>query len=161
QAQKNFEAAIQQQPKEAAGYLALAQLYGRQKKINEAYQTVEAGLRQAPNNLDLLIGKAGLLEFKGEYDAAIALYESMLKDQPGAMIVVNNLASLLADHRTDKESLARAGTLAAALKNSPVAQFKDTVGWVNYLQGDNQSALPLLEDAAAKLPNSADVQYHL
>ena len=85
----------------------------------------------------------------------------MLKDQPGSMIIANNLASLLAEHRTDNESLAQAGSLSALLKNSDVPQFKDTLGWVAYLRGDNSSALSLLKDAAAKLPNSSVVQYHL
>ena len=77
------------------------------------------------------------------------------------MIVANNLASLLADHRTDKASLAQAKSLAALLKNSEVPQFKDTLGWVTYQQGDYGAAITLLEDAAAKLPNNALVQYHL
>ena len=39
----------------------------------------------------------------------------MLKQQPGSLVVINNLASLLADHRTDKASLEQAESLAAGL----------------------------------------------
>ena len=105
--------------------------------------------------------KPGLLELKGEIEPAIAEYKSMLKDQPGSMIVANNLASLLAEHHTDKASLAEAGSLAALLNNSDVPQFKDTLGWVRYLQGDYSAAVTLLEAAATKLPNNALIQYHL
>jgi tetratricopeptide (TPR) repeat protein len=77
------------------------------------------------------------------------------------MIISNNLASMLADHRTDKASLDRAQTLAASLRKSQVPQFKDTLGWVNYRQGDLKAALPLLESAATELPNIALVHYHL
>jgi Tfp pilus assembly protein PilF len=77
------------------------------------------------------------------------------------MIVNNNLASLLSDHRTDAVSLERAYTLAATLRKSEVPQFKDTLGWVNYQNGDYAAAMPLLEDAAARLPNYALVRYHL
>src|SRR5262249_32962707 len=80
---------------------------------------------------------------------------------PDSLIVINNLASSLADHRTDKASLDRAISLAAALKRSPVPQFKDTVGWITYLQGDYKAAVPLLEEAAKALPNRAIVLYHL
>ena len=102
-----------------------------------------------------------LLEAKRDYDGAIAEYESMLKDQPGSLIVANNLASLLADHRTDKASLERANSLAQLLKNSDIPQFKDTLGWVSYQRQDYRSALTLLEDAAKALPNLAMVRYHL
>ena len=85
----------------------------------------------------------------------------MLKDQPGSMIVANNLASLLTDYRTDKASFAQANSLAALLKNSEVPQFKDTLGWVAYQQSDYPTAIAYLEDAAVKLPNYAMIQYHL
>src|SRR5689334_18222999 len=80
---------------------------------------------------------------------------------PGSLIVANNLASLLADRRTDKASLDRANSLALLLKNTDVPQFKDTLGWVSYQRQDYRTALPLLEDAAKALPNLALVRFHL
>ena len=122
---------------------------------------IQTGLHQQPQSFPLRLGKAGILELKGQFEPAISEYESMLKDQPGSMIIANNLASLLAERRTDKASLAQAGALAALLKNSDVPQFKDTLGWVAYLQGDSASAIRLLEESAAKMPNNALVQFHL
>ena len=161
QAEKYFHAAIKAQPTQVAGYKALAELYGRQRKTDEALTIVRTGLQQQPKSFELRLYLAGLLELKRDYEPAIAEYESMLRDQPGSMVVANNLASLLADHRTDKPSLDRAKSLALVLKNSDVPQFKDTLGWVNYQQGDYAAAVSLLEDAAAKLPNLALVRYHL
>jgi tetratricopeptide (TPR) repeat protein len=161
EAVKSFEAAIKQQPKDVVGYRALAEYYAGQRKIDEALLIVHNGLQQQPKNDALHLYQANLLEAKGDYEPAIAEYESMLKDQPGSMIVANNLASLLADHRTDKASLARASSVAALLKNSDVPQFKDTLAWVAYQQGDYPTAISLLEDAATKLSNNALVQYHL
>jgi cellulose synthase operon protein C len=161
EAQKYFEAAITKQPKDPGGYKVLADFYARQGKADDALKIVESGLQQQPKSFDLLLAKAGLLEITQQYEAAITEYQSMMKDQPGSMIIANNLASLLADHRTDKQSLAQAGSLSALLKNSDIPQFKDTLGWISYLQGDNSSALSLLKDAAAKLPNSSAVQFHL
>ena len=161
QAQKNFESAIAQQPKDPSGYKALADLYARRGKTDDALKVVETGLQQQPRSFDLLLSRASLLELNGQYETAITEYESMLKDQPGSMIIANNLASLLADHRTDQASLAQAGALTALLKNSDIPQFKDTLGWVAYLRGDYASAISLLEDAAAKMPNISLVQYHL
>jgi tetratricopeptide (TPR) repeat protein len=85
----------------------------------------------------------------------------MLKDNPGSLIVINNLASLLADHKTDKESLQKARNLAAALKSSQVPQFQDTLGWVDYQNGDYSAALVSLEPAAQKLSGLPLVHYHL
>jgi tetratricopeptide (TPR) repeat protein len=77
------------------------------------------------------------------------------------MIISNNLASLLSDHRTDPASLERAHALAVGLRKSDIPQFKDTLGWVNYRRGEFKEALPLLEDAARSLPDAALIRYHL
>ena len=161
QAKKDFEAAITQQPKDPAGYRALADFYARQRKFDEAQKVIQTGLQQQPKNFALQLSLAGLFEVKGEFEPAIAEYETMLKDQPGSMIVANNLASLLADHRTDKASLEQANSLAVLLTASQVPQFKDTVGWIKYQRGDYRAAIPLLEDAAAKLSNFPLIHYHL
>lgn len=85
----------------------------------------------------------------------------MLSEQSGSLIVANNLASLLSDHRSDNASLERATSLAASLQETQVPQFKDTVGWVSYRRGDYVRAVSLLENAVAALPNLALVRYHL
>ena len=161
QAENDFETAIKQQPKNAIGYLALAEFYARQKKFDQALQITKTGRQQQPKDFALQLTLAGILVAKGEFDPAISEYESMLIDQPGSLIVANNLASLLADYRTDKASVERANSLAILLRNSPVPLFQDTVGWVEYRQGNLSAAVPLLEDAAAKLPNLPIVRYHL
>ena len=161
EAEKNFKAAISSQPKSDIGYQALAALYTRQNKVDAALDTIKAGLTEQPDDLNLHLSSAGILELQKNYDGAISEYESLLKEQPNSLIVINNLASLLADHRTDQASLDQAERLAASLRDSEVAQFKDTLGWVYYRQGDFKASVPLLEEAAASLPGSALVRYHL
>ena len=161
QAVKSFKAAIERAPKNTEGYIALARLYLSQKNSDEALKTLQAGLHELPGNSTLRLTLAGTLELRGDFEGAITQYEAMLKDQPGSMVVANNLASLLSDHRSDKESLDRAYAIAAPLTKSPVPNFKDTLGWLNYRRGDYRNAIPLLEDAANALPNTALVHYHL
>ena len=161
EAEKSFKAAITHQPKVDIGYQALAQLYIRQKKIDAALDTIQAGLKEQPDSANLHLTAAQIRELKGDYEGAISEYENLLKQQPGSLIVINNLASLLADHRTDKASLDRAQSLAVSLRQSQVPQFKDTLGWVEYRQGDFKDAISLLKDAAAAMPNLALVHYHL
>jgi len=160
-AEKDFRAAIARQPKDATGYSALADLDIRQKNLDGALDVLRLGLKEQPDSSNLHLALAGALERKGDYEAAISEYEYLIKQQPGSMVIINNLASLLTDRRTDKASLDRARVLAASLRESQVPQFKDTLGWINYRQGDFKTAVPLLEAAAASLPNAASVHYHL
>ena len=161
QAEVNFKAAIDNQPKSDIGYQALANLYIHQDKVDAALDVIQAGLKDLPDdaNLQLIIG--GLLELKGNYEGAISEYQVTAEAAAWFLVVINNLASLLADHRTDKASLEQAESLAASLQNSQVAQFKDTLGWVYNRQGDFKASVPLLEEASASLPGAALVHYHL
>jgi tetratricopeptide (TPR) repeat protein len=161
EALKNFNTAIAKDPKDVNGYRALAEFYLRKRDIDAAQNAIRAGLKERPDSAALHLLLAGTLERKGDYDSAIAEYEAMLDKDPGSLIVANNLASLLADHRTDDASLERAQSLAAILQKSPVPQFKGTLGWISYRKGDYSGAIPLLEQAAAALPNRAVAHYHL
>jgi len=161
EAVKSFKEAIRVQPQDVAGYRGLANLYLTQRNADEALQVIRAGLQQLPDNAILHLELAGIYEQKADYEAAISEYESMLAKEPGSLVVLNNLASLLADRRTDKASFEQAKSLATSLRKSPVPQFKDTLGWVDYRQGDYKNAIPLLEEAAGGLPNGALVRYHL
>jgi tetratricopeptide (TPR) repeat protein len=161
EATKSFKAAIEAQPKNAVGYRALAELYTSQKKYDEALSVAQAGLREQPASIPLLLARAGILELSGDIEGAIEQNESLLKEQPGSLVVANNLASLLSEHRTDKASLERAYGLAKSLAKSPIPQFKDTLGWISHLRGDLRTAIPLLEEAVTELPNNPSVHYHL
>ena len=161
QAVKSFKTAIEKEPKNIAGYRALANLYTSQKNNEAALEVIRAGLRQQPNSVVLHIDLAGILGQRGDYEEAMSEYENILTLQPGSLIAANNLASMLSDHRTDKASLERSRSLAAILRDSPEPQFKDTLGWVSYRRGDFKNAVPLLEAAAAALPDQALVHYHL
>jgi tetratricopeptide (TPR) repeat protein len=161
QALKSLQAAIERQPKNMVGYRALASFYVREKNFDEAEKVVRAGLREESDNFAMRLALAEVLESKGDYGAAIAEYESMLKEQPSSLIAANNLASLLSDHRGDKASLERAYSIATVLRKSQVPSFKDTLGWIYYQRGDYKNALPLLEEAAAAMPDRAMVRYHL
>ena len=161
QAEANFKAAIQHQPNSDIGYRALVDLYLRENKTDSALDSVQAAIKAIPNSPTLKLTKAGILEKNGNFDAAISEYEDLLKQQPGAPLIANNLASLLADHRTDKASLDQAQGLIAVLRSSPIPQFKDTMGWVTYRQGNSKAAVSLLEDAVKAMPSNPLVHYHL
>ena len=161
QAEKNFKAAIDNQPIDNVGYRALAGLYVRQRNFDAALDVLRCGIKLLPDNEGLHLTLAGTLDLKGDFEGAISEYEYLSKQQPGSMLIINNLASLLAEHRTDKASLDQAKSLAVSLKDASIAQFKDTLGWVDYREGNFKDAVALLEAAAAALPDLALVHYHL
>ena len=161
QAINSFKTAIEKQPKDSKAYAELAALYLRQENNEAAELAVRAGLKQMPNDFALHIALGGLLERRGDYEGAISEYQNAFTQQPGSLIAINDLASTLADHRTDPASFKRAESLAAGLRESGVPQFKDTLGWVSYREGKFTDAISLLEQASAALPDLALVRYHL
>ena len=161
QAIKSFQTAIDKQPKDVSGYRALSDMYLSQKDAASALKTLQAGLKQQPDSPTLQMALAGVYELTGKYDDAISAYEKLLTQQPGSLIAANNLASLLVDHRSDKASIERAQVLVKDLRQSPVAQFKDTIGWVSYKAGDYKAAIPALQGAVEALPDLAVIRYHL
>jgi cellulose synthase operon protein C len=158
---KNFLAAAKAHPKDIVGYRALVDLYISQKNYDEAIKVVRSGIQQQPDVISLHMILAGALERKADYESAISEYEFILGKQPGNLIAANNLASLLLDHRTDMASLKKTQSLAAILRKSEIPQFKDTLGWASYHQGDYRSAVSLSEEAVAALPDQAVTRYHL
>ena len=161
EAEASYKLAIERQPESPVGYIALSKHYLSQKQVAEAEAVLKTGRGKAPKDLSLNLVFAGLLEMKNDTEGAIGVYEEQLKATPDALIVINNLSSLLADYRTDPESLERAHQLAQRLEAIDVPQFKDTLGWVAYRRGDYRAALLNLEQAAEKLPGLALVKYHL
>jgi tetratricopeptide (TPR) repeat protein len=143
------------------GYAALGQLYLSNKHFQQAEDILREGLKRQTNNNVLHLQLAMALELSGQYDAAIAEYETMFAADPRSTIVANNLASLLSDHRDDPASLDRAFTIASRLKGSDVPQFLDTLGWIYSLKGEYDQALPLVKTAAENVPESGTYQYHL
>lgn len=158
----SFSAAIKAQPNDPAGYQALANLYRREKNYDEAIRILRQGIRRRPEVAQLQMALASALEQKGDYDGAISQYGSILDENPGDLIASNNLASLLLDYRRETPNrVQRAQAIAEVLRNSQVPQFKDTLGWVKYHQGDYSGAASLCEEAVAALPDQAAVRYHL
>ena len=158
---QSLRSAIAKQPNDPAPYIVLSNLYAGKKDFDAATDVIQQGLRVLPGNLNVRMTSAALQIQKGDSNAAIAQYESILKDQPTVVIAINNLVSLLLDNRSDKESIDRAVSLAEGLKSAAVPQFQDTYGWAQFKSGDYASSISALEAALTKMPSSAAVHYHL
>jgi len=159
-ARQAYEAVLGLNPAAVPAYMGLMRNELAQGRTAQADEWLAKGLQATNNDYDLRLARASVLETLARYDDAIAIYETLLKDRPGAEVVINNLASLLSDHRTDKASHDRAYELAQRFRNSQVPQFRDTLGWAAYRVGRLEDAVLLLKSAADALPELPIVHYH-
>ena len=160
-ASQTFERAISQQPKNTAGYTNLANLQMREGNTAAAEQVIKQGLLAAPGDFDLLMAQASIYEVSARFEEAIAAYEALLKSYPGSDTAINNLASLLSEHRADQASLQRAYEMTQRFSRSDSPYFKDTLGWASYRLGKFDEGLPLIESAARQMPEQPVFRYHL
>lgn len=153
--------ATQLEPKWDAPYSSLAILDIRRGNKRAAIERFREGLEHNPGNLNLTMRLASTHETLNEFNKAIDLYESVLKSHPGNTLVINNLAALLVDHKTDKQSLDRARELVTNLKSAKLPAVLDTLGWVYHKTGDSQNAVQVLKRVVEKAPKVPVFQYHL
>ncbi|MBT8126654.1 MAG: tetratricopeptide repeat protein, partial [Gammaproteobacteria bacterium] len=158
---KVLKDSITQDKTRIESYLALASVYSNKKDNEQTIAVLQDGVKANPDDTKLGITLAGYYEKVGNIDYAIKHYEYILADRPENLIANNNLASLLADHRTDEASLKRAKEIADILKyvNQPIVL--DTVGWVYFKTGNITDAIAVLEKVVAAQPNTPIFSYHL
>ena len=160
-AERTFRDLVEEDPTRTRIWMELSRLRARQGDLDGSAKAVRDGLAAVPEDSNLLWANASILERNGDIDGAIAIYEGLYERNSNAMVIANNLASLLATHRTDDASLEQAWTMARRLRDSDVAAFQDTYGWIAFRRGEVEEALPYLENAAQGLPQDAVVQVHL
>lgn len=148
-------------PQFEQGWLGLVNLQRARGDEAGAQASLAAALEAVPTSRTMRWMRAGDLERSGDAEGAIALYEVLYAEDSNWAIVANNLASLLANHRSDAESLNRAYVIARRLRGIEVPAFQDTYGWIAFRRGNLDDALAHLEPAAKGLPGDMSVQYHL
>jgi len=119
-------------------------------------------MKVAPLEPQLIVETALLYEKQGRIDDAIARYDALYKREPSVQqLAANNLAMLLVTYKKDQLSLDRARDLTASFANSDNGAFLDTHGWVRFKRGELAEALPVLERAVSRAPDSKVIRYHL
>jgi tetratricopeptide (TPR) repeat protein len=158
---KTLRESIMEDKTRTQSYMSLAALYNNQNDIEQAISVMQDGVNANPDDARLGIALAGYYERAGDIDSAIKQYDTILADKPDNLLANNNVAALLADHRSDEASLQRARDIADKLKavNQPV--IMDTVGWVYYKSGDFTEAVNVLSQVVEAQPNVPVFNYHL
>lgn len=160
EAAKSFQRAMEIQPGLEAARSNLARLHLNRREFSEAERLLKEGLQVAPRSVALRLQLAELHQYRESPDLAIAEYEAILAFAPGQDVAANNLASLLADTRSDRPSMERALALSKRFERSPNALYLDTLGWSYYRLGDYARAVEVLRRAADGL-DAPLIHYHL
>ncbi|HUU93036.1 MAG TPA: tetratricopeptide repeat protein [Phycisphaerae bacterium] len=133
---------------------------GEHEKAAQIYRLVAEAEK---GNLQSVMHQAVAIERAGQPEKALPLYRQVWeKDQDPT--AANNAAYIVSElYPKDAAKLAEAATWAdAAVKAAPrTAAYRDTLGWIAYLQGRNDEARTELRRAVKGLPDSPEVHYHL
>lgn len=161
EAETIYRALVTEDPARAAVWLELSRIKQRQGDRAAAQAVIDEALGHLADNGDLQLVKAGFLEQDGDIEGAIRIYQALYDRDSSALVVANNLASLLATWREDPESLEQAWVVARRFRDVQIPAVQDTYGWILQRRGESAEALPYLEAAAKGLPEDAIVQFHL
>jgi tetratricopeptide (TPR) repeat protein len=157
-AEAAYREAMRLDPGRSEAGVALAGLYQRSGKHDQAIELLDSALatQKSPTGYSL---RGVILQSKGDFQGARRAYEQALAIDPHFSVAANNLAWLLSEKFGD---IRKAFTLAAdASRASPDdPRVADTFGWIVYKTLDYTRAAALLKQSAEKLPNDAEVQYH-
>lgn len=115
---------------------------------------------RSPVNTTARIAKAGALDAAGDYDGAIAIYESVVKDAPDNPAAVNNLAYLLVERKNKPAEALPYAERAARLAPTDV-NVLDTVGTVHLRNNNLGQAEAVLREAVRLAPESVAANFHL
>ncbi len=154
-----LEATLESDESWLPAYTALAGLPGTD--VASQIDIYQRGLEAVPGSQELALLLGTALERNGRIEEAITTYQNALESNPDLPAVANNLAALLADHRTDSASLERALALSVQFEDSKNPAFVDTLGWVYYRLGELDKAIPLLEEAVEGAGQVPVLRYHL
>jgi Tfp pilus assembly protein PilF len=121
-------------------------------------KSLEDAVRLEPRLVLVAIRLGGLYELRDEHAKAIDLYRKTLAFAPNNPVLLNNLAFGLAEYQHDPNDALPLAERAYGLSKMPT--IADTLAWVHHLLGQDQLALPLIQEAQATMKEAGDVQMH-
>lgn len=160
QAEAALRKVLELDPENQDAFMSLARSYIASGNQAKAVAELDQLVKRRPNDVQALLTMGMLQTDLKDHARAREAYEKALKLRPDFPPALNNLAYLLADHFNQldegRKLAARARELAP---DDPVVA--DTLGWIEYRRGQYPEALRLLTEAAGKLGENPEVQYHL
>ncbi|MBI5496043.1 MAG: tetratricopeptide repeat protein [Deltaproteobacteria bacterium] len=145
-AEQALRAVTEMQPRYVDAWDALAQVYQRQGKTEEASRVVDAGLQANPGEAALVRTRVGLLARAGRHKEAAATLNTIPESARSAEDLVN-LAMLSLETGDAKSAVAQA---RAATERAPkFGRGHYVLGMALENSGDNAGAITALEKAVA------------
>jgi FimV-like protein len=140
--------------------MQLATLYLATEKEQQAEQTYQRVIEEAPRFSPAYSSLGMINEQRGDKGKALELYRTALKYDQNNIGALNNLAYLLADNfGQEKEALQLAMKAYRSQPGDP--RIMDTVGYVLLKNKNTKDALTLLKKANELLPEVATIKLHL
>ncbi len=130
---------------------------GKQRERVEAW--LESAIKKNPKVVVLKMHLADLYDLRGEYEKAADEYREVLKDEPGNVVALNNLAFLLSQ-QTGQGREALQYIDAAVNGIGRRADLLDTRGSVELALGQTQTALADFTEAVNDAPTGTRL-FHL
>lgn len=160
QAEEAFLKASELRPSYIQAHERLVDSYAREDRLEKALAQLDKLLENTPSHSPALIRKALIHERLGEPQKAVDTYNSLSQTDPESTIAWNNLAYFFATEFKDYDKALEYAERARALSPEDPA-VADTLGWICFLRNDLDRAAALVREASAKLPDAAEVDYHL
>lgn len=129
-----------------------AEVYAQAKEYTKAYDIYTQAVNLAPDNHDILYGRAMLAEKFGRIDLLEKDLHTILASNPKDNQALNALGYTLADRTTRYQEARKYIERALEINPEDVATL-DSMGWVLYKMGDHNSALKYLKKAYDKEPD--------
>jgi tetratricopeptide (TPR) repeat protein len=159
-AEQALRKAVSVDPRSTASYEQLARLYMQQRRVEEARLEFEGMAKRDPSAVGAKTMVGMLLEAQGRRQEAVKWYEGIVNRPEEAPIAANNLAFIYADQGTNLDIALQLATSAKPeLPNDP--SVDDTIGWVYYKKNLPSLAVGPLQESLKRLPDNAEVLYHL
>ena len=160
EAQSRLAAQRDEQPDYAIQlYLIEAEGLSNHRQVEAAWKVINEGLEQYPNDLNLLYTRAMLAEKRDDLAQLETDLRYIIQREPEHAMALNALGYTLAD-RTTRYEEARELIEKAHQLNPDDPAILDSLGWVNYRQGNLDEAERLLRQALEKFPDH-EVAAHL
>ena len=174
-----MQQAVQKFPDDYRGYQILIDTEGRlgratEQKANAAKlvplltkKLHTPGTTKATNVQELTLALAQAYWDAGDAVNGAATYQSAISAYPADPGAFNNLAYAYAEANTNLPEALKDANQALKLAGSKglteeeTAIYQDTLGWVQFRQGNFAQAQQNLEQAANTLPREAELRYHL
>ncbi|MFT3781763.1 MAG: tetratricopeptide repeat protein [Nibricoccus sp.] len=151
---------INAEPDNAEAAFLLAQLYLRNNEDQKAIENLNSLVAKNDRDLGAWLLLAQIREQRQEYAAARDAYEKAIALNPRLGSALNNVAVIYSEHLNDPAKAQAAAQKARELMPQE-PHTADTLAWILVKKGQYRWALSLLEESAAKLPDSAVIHYHL